>query len=144
MLSLPDSLHEPAFMLVQYSYALVTMLPCPLWFWYRWLSAGFLLSVFTWSIYNGATYYIDVFGTRFQKELDQLKKEVSRWQTNPEALNDPESPSTTVQTLKADGDKGNEEPKRNSGVDSVPMLESKDQSSSGFDSAREGQTKQRK
>lgn len=32
------------------------------------------------SIYNGATYYIDIFGLRFQKELEQLKKDVQKWQ----------------------------------------------------------------
>ncbi len=78
VLSLPDALQEPAFMLIQYAYAVVTMLPCPIWFRYHWLSAAFLLVVFTWSVYNGATYYIDVFGKRFQNELEQLRKEVAR------------------------------------------------------------------
>lgn len=36
--------------------------------------------MFAWSVWNGATYYIDVFGTRFQKELELLKKDVARWQ----------------------------------------------------------------
>ncbi|TDZ34918.1 putative membrane protein [Colletotrichum trifolii] len=84
VLSLPDSLQEAAFMLIQYSYAVMTMLPCPIWFLSRYASAGFLLVVFTWSVYNGATYYIDVFGTRFQKELEALKAEVKQWQTSPE------------------------------------------------------------
>ena len=81
ILGLPKQLQEPAFMLTQYMYALGSMLPCPIWFWYRWPSALFLLSLFSWSIYNGATYYIDVFGTRFQKELEQLKKDVAKWQS---------------------------------------------------------------
>jgi len=89
VLSLPEALQEPAFMLVQYGYALGTMVPCPLWFWYRWLSATFLVSVFVWSIYNGATYYIDVFGKRFQNELEQLKKDVAKWQTGSEATVSP-------------------------------------------------------
>lgn len=80
VLGLPEFLQEPAFMLIQYSYALVTMVPCPIWFWYRWASTIFLSSVFAWSIYNGATYYIDVFGNRFKKELEQLKQDVSKWQ----------------------------------------------------------------
>ncbi|KAF2838019.1 hypothetical protein M501DRAFT_995293 [Patellaria atrata CBS 101060] len=84
VLALPDYAQEPAFMAIQYGYAVATMLPCPLWFWYRWLSAGFLLSVFGWSVYNGATYYIDIFGTRFQKELEMLKKDVAKWQGSPE------------------------------------------------------------
>ena len=36
--------------------------------------------MFAWSVWNGATYYIDVFGTRFQKELEILKKDVAKWQ----------------------------------------------------------------
>ncbi|CAK7240515.1 MAG: hypothetical protein STHCBS139747_001957 [Sporothrix thermara] len=79
VLSLPLVLQEPAFMFIQYSYAVCTMLPCPLWFSYRWASSAFLMGVFTWSIYNGATYYIDVFGKRFQKELEAMKQEVAKW-----------------------------------------------------------------
>lgn len=63
---------------IQYSYALLTMLPCPIWFWYRWASAGFMMVVFTWASWNGATYYIDVFGRRMEKELEGLRKEVQR------------------------------------------------------------------
>ncbi|KAF2399625.1 hypothetical protein EJ06DRAFT_478569 [Trichodelitschia bisporula] len=80
VLSLPNTLQEPAYMLIQYGYALVTILPCPLWFWSRWASGLFLVSVFAWSVWNGATYYIDVFGTRFQKELEAVKRDVARWQ----------------------------------------------------------------
>ena len=84
VIALPNSLQEPAFMLIQYGYAVLTMLPCPIWFWYRWASAGFLMAVFTWSVYNGATYYIDVFGNRFQKELENMRREVQKWQNSPE------------------------------------------------------------
>ena len=63
---------------IQYSYAMLTMLPCPIWFWYRWASAGFLSLVFAWASWNGATYYIDVFGRRMEKELESLRKEVQR------------------------------------------------------------------
>ncbi|CAK7264097.1 hypothetical protein SEPCBS119000_000825 [Sporothrix epigloea] len=79
VLSLPLVLQEPAFMFIQYSYAVCTMLPCPLWFSHRWASSAFMMSVFIWSIYNGATYYIDVFGKRFQKELEAMKQEVAKW-----------------------------------------------------------------
>ncbi|KAI0157759.1 hypothetical protein GGR57DRAFT_54123 [Xylariaceae sp. FL1272] len=86
VLGLPASLQEPAFMMIQYLYAVCTMIPCPLWFYSRWASAGFLMIVFTWSVYNGSTYYIDVFGKRFQKELESMKAEVSKWQSNPELV----------------------------------------------------------
>jgi hypothetical protein len=84
VLSLPEPLQEPAYMLIQYFYALLTMVPCPLWFWSRWASGIFLSAVFALSAWNGATYYIDVFGTRFQKELEALKKDVAKWQSTPE------------------------------------------------------------
>ncbi|PHH68825.1 hypothetical protein CDD82_242 [Ophiocordyceps australis] len=86
VLSLPPRLQEPAFMLIQYSYAVLTMLPCPVWFMSRYASSAFLLIVFIWSIYNGSTYYIDVFGKRFQNELEAMKTEVSKWQNNPDAM----------------------------------------------------------
>lgn len=84
VLGFPESMQEAVFMGIQYTYALLTMLPCPVWFWYRWASAGFLGIVFTWASWNGATYYIDVFGKRMEKELEQLRKEVSRMAKSPE------------------------------------------------------------
>ena len=86
VLSLPDILQEPAFMMIQYFYAVLTMLPCPLWFLSRPASSIFLVTVFAWSIYNGSTYYIDVFGKRFQKELEAMKAEVTKWQNSPELM----------------------------------------------------------
>ncbi|KXS97516.1 hypothetical protein AC578_4592 [Pseudocercospora eumusae] len=84
VLSFPDAYQEVVFMFIQYFYALLTMLPCPLWFWYRWASAAFMMVVFSWSSWNGATYYIDVFGKRMEKELEQLRKEVARMAKSPE------------------------------------------------------------
>ncbi|ATY66455.1 hypothetical protein A9K55_000857 [Cordyceps militaris] len=86
VLSMPSALQEPTFMMIQYVYAVLTMLPCPLWFISRYASTFFLLVVFSWSIYNGSTYYIDVFGKRFQKELEAMKAEVVKWQTSPELM----------------------------------------------------------
>ncbi|OJJ48561.1 hypothetical protein ASPZODRAFT_62113 [Penicilliopsis zonata CBS 506.65] len=89
VLSLSDPWQEPAFMMIQYVYALLTIIPCPLWFWSRWASSAFVLLMFSWSIHNGATYYIDIFGKRFQKELEELKKDVARWQSSPDGLVSP-------------------------------------------------------
>lgn len=57
VLMLPESLQELAFMLIQYSYALLTMIPCTLWFYNRKTSAFFISCLGLWSVYNGATYY---------------------------------------------------------------------------------------
>ncbi|PQE12932.1 f-box protein [Rutstroemia sp. NJR-2017a BBW] len=120
VLSLPDSLQEPAFMLIQYSYALLTMLPCPLWFWYRYLSGAFLTAVFCWSVYNGANYYIEVFGKRFQNELEEMKREVQKWQHTTDMFSSPlTTPKTEGGELASDDDKIpllNEQP-GSSGID---------------------------
>jgi hypothetical protein len=92
VISLPESLQAPAFMTIQYIYALLTMIPCPIWFRYRWASGIFLTGLFVWSIHNGATYYIDIFGKRFQKELEELKKDVARWQASPAGMTSPTIP----------------------------------------------------
>ena len=136
VLGLPDYLQEPAFMLIQYSYALLTMLPCPLWFWFRWPSALFLFGVFTWSIYNGATFYIDVFGKRFQNELEALKKDVAKWQSSPEGAT---SPALVAEVLAGTSSAQDE---HKSGINSIPMLDSR-QGSTGFDSSDRDLTRER-
>ncbi|KAF2501599.1 hypothetical protein BU16DRAFT_500822 [Lophium mytilinum] len=126
VLSLPDSLQEPAFMLIQYSYACVTMLPCPIWFWYRWASGGFLAAVFIWSVYNGATYYIDVFGNRWQKELEALRRDVAKWQGSPEGISGAVTPGITPRSNTEGGKEAKQEKdedERRSSLDRIPPLD---------------------
>jgi len=130
VLSLPESLQEPAFMLIQYFYALLTMFPCPIWFWYRYPSALFLFAVFCWSIYNGATYYIDVFGKRFQNELEQMRKEVQKWQNSPDMMTSPLMTPRTEGGLELGSamlddmpsNSGGASHNRSSSVDKIPLL----------------------
>lgn len=119
-------------MVIQYGYALVTMLPCPIWFWYRWASATYMMVVFTWATYNGATFYIDVFGKRMEKELDAMRREVAKWQATPEGR--------TIVDSTAGGDKSGDhastdgtptaQPKsdhsRSQSVDDIPLLDNKE------------------
>lgn len=139
VLSLPDHLQELAFMVVQYIYALGTMIPCPIWFWYRWPSAAFLLAVFIWSIYNGATFYIDIFGKRFQNELEQLKKDVAKWQSSPSTMTSPEimakvkDGAETPRARSAGSRAAVSEDGRRESFDRIPMLESKKEGSTGLD-----------
>ena len=100
VLSLPSSMQETAFMFIQYSYAILTMLPCPLWLHNRQASAAFLTILFAWSVYRGATYYIEVFGQRFRNELEALRKDVTRWQPSPEDMQ-------TSSQLSANNSSGN-------------------------------------
>lgn len=68
------------FSLIQFGYQILTMLPCPIWFRYKHACATFVSFIFTWSAYNGATYYVEVFGKRFEKELKRLKAELAELQ----------------------------------------------------------------
>ncbi|KAG9245196.1 hypothetical protein BJ878DRAFT_548698 [Calycina marina] len=148
VLSLPDSLQEPAFMLIQYFYAVLTMLPCPVWFWYRHASASFLMAVFCWSVYNGATYYIDVFGKRFQNELEAMRKEVQKWQNSPDMMTSPmmtpmKSGGELGAVMEKTGDKEKIAHSREESVDNIPLLD-RETGSTGTDGGVRVVAEQRK
>ncbi len=147
--ALPDYLQEPAFMLIQYCYALMTMLPCPIWFWYKYASAIFLSAVFCWSIYNGATYYIDVFGKRFQNELEAMKLEVQKWQHSPDMMASPfltpKTESASDHGTIADSDaEGGKDHGRYLSVDKIPLLNSESGMSTSIDGGAKDVAKPRK
>ncbi|ORY00778.1 hypothetical protein K493DRAFT_194973, partial [Basidiobolus meristosporus CBS 931.73] len=60
------------FMGMQLIYALVTMLPTILLYRYFWLHTAFLLGISLISLWNGSTYYFDVFTKQYVKELQEL------------------------------------------------------------------------
>ncbi|PYI13500.1 hypothetical protein BO86DRAFT_308571 [Aspergillus japonicus CBS 114.51] len=139
VLSLPESLQAPAFMLIQYFYAILTMIPCPLWFWSRWASGAFLTALFILSVHNGATYYIDIFGKRFQKELEELKKDVARWHSSPEGAISPmllpsdQGASSADKAHVESTTTGSAEPNKAS-IDAIPLLDAP-AASTGVESA---------
>lgn len=65
-----------AFTLIQFGYQILTMVFCPIWFKYKHACGAFVTFIFVWASYNGATYYIDVFGKRLEKEVTRLKQEI--------------------------------------------------------------------
>jgi hypothetical protein len=75
-----------AFTLIQFGYQLLTMVFCPIWFKYKHICGLFVSFIFMWASYNGATYYIDIFGKRFEKEVEKLKNEVKELQLANEKL----------------------------------------------------------
>ena len=150
VLGLPDSFQGPAFMLIQYSYALLTMLPCPIWFWYRWLSAGFLLAVFCWSIYNGATYYIDVFGKRFQNELEAMRKDMQKWQASTDSLASPlidgsgEVGAKELGAVLNDAESKEKGGEGSASADQFPSAEAEKGSATGIDGGTKDAVRERK
>lgn len=147
VLSLPEPLQETAFMGIQYCYAVLTMLPCPIWFWYRYASAAFLMAVFCWSVYNGATYYIDVFGKRFQNELEALKREVTKWQNSPDITSPLMTPNTDAGaelSAMIDGEIDGNGHSRSRSVDKIPLLSEQVGGATGIDGGAKDVARERK
>lgn len=86
---LPEPFQNFAFMVIQYLYAVFTMIPCFLWYSSRIYSLLFLSAVGLWSVWNGATYYIDHYKANFQKQLNELRAEMSNWQQSQSSPNSP-------------------------------------------------------
>ncbi|EGG04048.1 uncharacterized protein MELLADRAFT_37620, partial [Melampsora larici-populina 98AG31] len=73
-----------AFMVAQYLYTLLTILPSLVWsFHSKTFSGLFLWVMFAVSVWNGASFYMEVFGRRFEKELNALKKELDSLNRDP-------------------------------------------------------------
>lgn len=105
------------FTLIQFGYQILAMLPCPIWFQYKHACGGFVALIFSWSAYNGATYYIEVFGKRFEKEVGALKTEVMELQ---QKIARQDSGRSTPLLSPEDGEK----PLNSSeSVDEIPLLD---------------------
>ncbi|KDR68975.1 hypothetical protein GALMADRAFT_282846 [Galerina marginata CBS 339.88] len=76
--AIPPGRREASFMGGQFVYAMLTELPVVFFFYdsAAW-SAGFLLLIFSVSVWNGGGFYIEVFGRKFERELEALRKEIA-------------------------------------------------------------------
>lgn len=82
--SLPEPFPVIAFTLIQYGYQLITMSLCPLLYKYKHLCSAFVSFIFLSATYNGATYYVDFYGKKFQKEVEKLQKDIASLQKEDE------------------------------------------------------------
>ncbi|PWN30579.1 hypothetical protein BDZ90DRAFT_229596 [Jaminaea rosea] len=98
----PDAAREPAFMLLQMVYTIVCTLPAPVIF-YRssFASATFLIFILTMSVWNGASYYVEVWGRRFEKELQALRRELEAAKEVSMALDSEGKPTGTTTSSNA-------------------------------------------
>lgn len=80
-----------AYVLIQFGYQILTMVFCPIWFHYKHACGAFMVFIFVWAAYNGATYYIDVFGKRLEKEVERLKSELVELQESNQVIEDDSS-----------------------------------------------------
>ncbi|KAF5321194.1 hypothetical protein D9619_001059 [Psilocybe cf. subviscida] len=74
----PEQYREAFFMGGQFVYALLTELPAVFLLYYSpFWSAAYLLVIFSVSVWNGGGFYIEVFGRKFERELEALRKEIA-------------------------------------------------------------------
>ncbi|CCH45099.1 putative membrane protein [Wickerhamomyces ciferrii] len=121
--SLPDPFPVVAFTLIQYFYQLLTMSICPIWFAYRHLASSFITFIFLWASYNGATYYVDYYGKRLEKEVARLQKEIEELQTSEnETFEEIEDDKTTPSTSNASNSPKNQDVPLNSTAASTSVF----------------------
>ncbi|KAI6105421.1 hypothetical protein F5141DRAFT_1123597 [Pisolithus sp. B1] len=110
----------PYFMVGQFAYSILTELPA-IYVLYdspRW-SGTFLILIFAVSVWNGGGYYIEVFGRKFERELEALRKELAENNNrsgrsspteNGSAANSPASPTASLPATSLDGLAGDASP----------------------------------
>ncbi|KAI0039118.1 hypothetical protein FA95DRAFT_1567340 [Auriscalpium vulgare] len=86
-----------AFMVGQFLYTLLTEVPSVFVlyessFW----SGAFLLAIFSVSVWNGGGFYIEVFGRKFEKELEALRKELAEANNTIRSTSSRSSPTITA------------------------------------------------
>ncbi|KAH8830578.1 hypothetical protein DL96DRAFT_953471 [Flagelloscypha sp. PMI_526] len=76
--SVPEQWREASFMGGQLVYGILTELPAIFLFYNSKLWSNiFLFSIFAVSVWNGGGFYIEVFGRKFERELEALRKELA-------------------------------------------------------------------
>ncbi|KAG9003760.1 hypothetical protein FRB90_011125 [Tulasnella sp. 427] len=95
----------PGFMFGQLVYTVITELPAAFLLYNSPIaSVIFLLVIFGVSVWNGAGFYIEVFGRKFERELEALRKELA--ETRSSAASHASSPVATPGHLPTDHDHG--------------------------------------
>ncbi|SPO29073.1 uncharacterized protein UTRI_05647 [Ustilago trichophora] len=107
----PPKRREPAFMLLQFVYTIITTLPAPLILYPSSMASGiFFTGIFVISVWNGASYYVEVFGRRFEKELLALKQEMEVMRATESAVSGASGQVEKEDEAQVEGEaEGNEE-----------------------------------
>ncbi|KIJ56583.1 hypothetical protein M422DRAFT_22738 [Sphaerobolus stellatus SS14] len=111
---------EISFMTGQLVYALITELPAvfllydsPIW------SGIFLWVIFAVSVWNGGGFYIEVFGRKFERELEALRKELAEATAQSRPSSSLSGRTSPIHT--DEGDSSNGSPQLVSAVDTSPQ-----------------------
>lgn len=73
---------------------------CGIWFNYRRAAGAFMIFIYLCAAKNGATYYIDYYGKKFEKEVTKLKSEVENLQQQLEQRSISSTSSTEINEIE--------------------------------------------
>jgi len=87
----------PYFMFSQFLFTIITEIP-PVYFLYDSpsLSVAFLFLIFAVSVWNGGRFYVEVFGRKFEKELEAMRKELAEMSASHTVTPSSEQKSTPL------------------------------------------------
>lgn len=74
------------FGLAQLAFTMLTMVPVLLFWHSKYLNLAWLLLLLSWSTWNGANFYVEVFAARYVEQLSQLERELKEKQPSPSTL----------------------------------------------------------
>lgn len=92
---LPGPLPTAAFTLIQFAFQMITMIPCPLYYMHEWMSEALLVVIFGAASFNGASYYVEVYGQRFHKQVKKLQAEIDKLEDDMDNDSDKEDGEQT-------------------------------------------------
>lgn len=82
---------------LQFLYTFITILPAPLLFYQNErLAACFLCIIFVVAVYNGGSFYVEVFGRKFEKQLKALEKQIQEAHATEHAEGEAEAEAITT------------------------------------------------
>lgn len=89
---------------VQYLFQLCTMLLCSIWLRYIWTVSIVLCCISLITAYNGATYYVDVYGRNFEAQINKLKQELELLQkkVNDHNINNNNNSSSSINIIPSE------------------------------------------
>ncbi|KAJ9106545.1 hypothetical protein QFC20_004037 [Naganishia adeliensis] len=105
---IPPAYREASFMGGQLGtqrlYSIICMLPAATFLIYS-PKACFVFLILVWSqaVWNGASFYVEVFGRKFERELEKLRKEINTASSTPNSAN---APSTAPSQASSPSFKG--------------------------------------
>lgn len=99
----PQQYRALSFMVGQLLYAIVTELPVFVLYRSSLWSGVFLILIFSVSVWNGGGFYIEVFGRKFERQLEALRKELAE-ATSRSGVATPLEPSESMHTRSQSDD----------------------------------------